>query len=165
MPQLLEAHRIASVKRRGRPRVWVDVPTPRLANAVKRVINRQEETKFVSLDPVDVDMGARRWYMIQPISNIVKGTADNQRVGSEIKNLYLKMAFTWMAKGNDSFGSTRLATGVPLRVVVVRTARDLSVGKTAFTQISTTARSTSSDLPLFFNNVQTVTAMADLSQT
>ena len=98
MPQLLEAHRIASVKRRGRPRVWVDVPTPRLANAVKRVINRQEETKFVSLDPVDVDMGARRWYMIQPISNIVKGTADNQRVGSEIKNLYLKMAFTWMAR-------------------------------------------------------------------
>lgn len=149
------------VKRRGRPRVWVDVPTPRLANAVKRVINRQEETKFVSLDPVDVDMGARRWYMIQPISNIVKGTADNQRVGSEIKNLYLKMAFTWMAKGNDSIGSTRLATGVPLRVVVVRTARDLSVGKTAFTQITTTARSTSSDLPLFFNNVQTVTAMAD----
>ena len=69
--------------------------------------------------------------MIQPISNIVRGTADNQRVGSEIKNLYLKMAFTWMAKGNDSFGSTRLATGVPLRVVVVRTARDLSVGKTA----------------------------------
>ena len=68
-------------------------------------------------------------------------------------------------KGNDSFGSTRLATGVPLRVVVVRTARDLSVGKTAFTQITTTARSTSSDLPLFFNNVQTVTAMADLSQT
>ena len=129
------------VKRRGRPRVWVDVPTPRLANAVKRVINRQEETKFVSLDPVDVDMGARRWYMIQPISNIVKGTADNQRVGSEIKNLYLKMAFTWMAKGNDSVGSTRLATGVPLRVVVVRTARDLSVGKTAFTQISTTAAS------------------------
>ena len=46
------------VKRRGRPRVWVDVPTPRLANAVKRVINRQEETKFVSLDPVDVDMGS-----------------------------------------------------------------------------------------------------------
>ena len=73
----------------------------------------------------------------------------------------MKMAFTWMAKGNDSVGSTRLATGVPLRVVVVRTARDLTVGKTAFTQISTTARSTSAELPLFFNPVQTITAMAD----
>ena len=59
----------------------------------------------------------------------------------------MKMAFTWMAKGNDSVGSTRLATGVRLRVVVVRTARDLTVGKTAFTQISTTARSTSAELP------------------
>ena len=48
-----------------------------------------------------------------------------------------------------------------LRVVVVRTARDLTVGKTAFTQISTTARSTSAELPLFFNPVQTITAMAD----
>ena len=64
-------------------------------------------------------------------------------------------------KGNDSVGSTRLATGVPLRVVVVRTARDLTVGKSAFTQISTTARSTSAELPLFFNPVQTITAMAD----
>ena len=128
---------------------------------MKRVINRQEETKFYSVDPADVDMGARRWYVMQPIANIVKGTADNQRVGSEIKNLYMKMAFTWMAKGNDSVGSTRLATGVPLRVVVVRTARDLTVGKTAFTQISTTARSTSAELPLFFNPVQTITAMAD----
>lgn len=148
-------------RRVDRRRKWVDVPTPRLNNVVKRVIARQEETKFVTLDTADVDVGARRWYMIQPISNIVKGTSDNQRVGSEIKNLYLKMAFTWMAKGNDSVGSTRLATGVPLRVVIVRTARDLSVGKTAFTQITTTARSTSSDLPLFFNPVQTVTAMAD----
>ena len=50
---------------------------------------------------------------------------------------------------------------MPLRVVVVRTARDLTVGKSAFTQISTTARSTSAELPLFFNPVQTVTAMAD----
>ena len=149
------------VKRRGRPRKWIDVPTPALSNAVKRVINRQEETKFYSVDPADVDMGARRWYVMQPIANIAKGTADNQRVGSEIKNLYMKMAFTWMAKGNDSVGSTRLATGVPLRVVVVRTARDLTVGKTAFAQISTTARSTSAELPLFFNPVQTVTAMAD----
>ena len=86
------------VKRRGRPRKWVDVPTPALSNAVKRVINRQEETKFYSVDPADVDMGARRWYVMQPIANIVKGTADNQRVGSEIKNLYMKMAFTWMAR-------------------------------------------------------------------
>ena len=44
---------------------------------------------------------------------------------------------------------------------MVRTARDLTVGKTAFTQISTTARSTSAELPLFFNPVQTITAMAD----
>ena len=60
------------VKRRGRPRKWVDVPTPALSNAVKRVINRQEETKFYSVDPADVDMGARRWYVMQPIANIVK---------------------------------------------------------------------------------------------
>ena len=86
------------VKRRGRPRKWIDVPTPALSSAVKKVINRQEETKFVSVDPVDVDMGARRWYVMQPIANIAKGTADNQRVGSEVKNLYMKMAFTWMAR-------------------------------------------------------------------
>ena len=33
--------------------------------------------------------------------------------------------------------------------------------KLRFTQISTTARSTSAELPLFFNPVQTITAMAD----
>ena len=39
---------------------------------MKRVINRQEETKFYSVDPADVDMGARRWYVMQPIANIAK---------------------------------------------------------------------------------------------
>ena len=149
------------MKRRGRPRKWVDVPTPALSNAVKRVINRQEETKFYSVDPADVDMGARRWYVMQPIANIVKGTADNQRVGSEIKNLYMKMAFTWMARVMIQLVLPVLPPACALRVVVVRTARDLTVGKSAFTQISTTARSTSAELPLFFNPVQTVTAMAD----
>lgn len=138
-------------KRRGR------VATVR---QVKSLISRAEETKKHILNMSDFLPGARRCYMVNPFAQIFKGGADNQRIGSKMQKIRLNMSFSWTYTGTDVTGSTRLGTGAPLRVMVVRTPRRLGLGTSnAWVQCTTLAPSATSDLPFLVNNVQTVNSL------
>lgn len=134
-------------------------PKTTFTKKVQQVIRRQEETKFHQSNLPDFRPGAQRFYMFQPLANIPRGTSDNDRVGSEIRDVSMKLSVTWTCFGNDSFGGTRLTTGLPLRVMIIKSVRDLSIGTSNWAQVSMGANTSGAQLPLFDNTVQTVNAL------
>lgn len=118
---------------------------------VKRILNRAIETKYVLKDWPTVTLGAQRWYAIQPLTSITKGTNPFNRIGKEISNVNLRLAMEYVHLGNDYSGTTRLSTGSTLKCVFVRTMRDLSSLGTTSWAVATTSDNSGSQLPLFIN--------------
>lgn len=130
---------------------------------VKRIVRAQEETKVLKLPLADISLGNRYVYAFQPFWQIAKGTGSNQRIGAMIRDVTLSGSFAYTFLGNDSVGSTRLATGGPLRIMVVRTPRDLpskATAAAAWTAVTATA-GTADDLPILVNPNFPATTLVD----
>lgn len=130
-------------------------------STVKRLISRTQETKNVGLGLSDLTLGARRFYVFSPMYSIPKGTGANQRIGESVRNVRIRGSFTWQWVGTGMTG-TQLSLGMPLRVMVVRTPRDIGLGQSGWQQVSALSTDTgSSALPFIMNPVQTSTSFAD----
>lgn len=128
---------------------------------VKRLISRTQETKNIGLGLADLTLGARRFYVYNPMYSIVKGTGANQRIGESVRNVKIRGAITWQWIGTGATG-TQLSLGMPLRVMLVKTPRDIGLGQGGWQQVSALSTDTgSSALPLIMNPVQTSTSFAD----
>lgn len=106
---------------------------------VKRLINRKVETKAFHTALTDMTVGNRYVYAYAPLAAITKGTGHQNRVGSTITNVRLSMAFSWSYVGANPLGDTRISTGAPLRVMVVRTPRRLTFSSTNWSATTATA--------------------------
>lgn len=107
---------------------------------VKRMISKKVETKALATTVTDLTVGNRYVYVYAPLNNIVKGTGHQNRIGSTINNIRLTMAVSWSYLGLNPTGDTRVSSGGPLRVMIVRTPRDVTgLSQTAWNSTTATA--------------------------
>lgn len=138
----------------SRPRVYRRRKVRRVATVagVKRLISKKVETKALANTLADLTVGNRYVYAYAPFQLIAKGTGHQNRIGSSINNVRLSMAFSWSYTGLNPTGDTRVSSGAPLRVIIVRTPRRLNYSTTAWSSTTATA-GTSDALPVFLSGV------------
>lgn len=140
-------------RQRGRRRKVATLAT------VKRLITGKMETKRVGIGLPDFKPGNRYVYACAPFRSIPQGTGAGQRVGDAISNVKLRMSFTWTPLGLDSTSSTKLQTGMPLRVLLVRTTNEITAPTHTGWVMVSGAYDANSDFPIFANTVQTVSSL------
>ena len=130
------------------------------SETVKRMFARKVETKQTVLYPGDLAMANRYVYCYRPLYNIAKGTNANERLGSSISNVNVRMALAYTHLGLNSTGDTRLSTGSLFRVMVVKSLRDLSgVATSATVWSSITASAPGDNLHLISDSRQPASSL------
>ena len=148
-------HRRYRRRRRGNRKVAT-------VGTVKRMFARKVETKQTVLYPGDLAMANRYVYCYRPLYNIAKGTNANERLGSSISNVNVRMALAYTHLGLNSTGDTRLSTGSLFRVMVVKSLRDLSgVATSATVWSSITASAPGDNLHLISDSRQPASSLLD----
>lgn len=94
---------------------------------VKNALARTLEHKRIALLLPDRDVYYTTQYVFNPISSIAKGTSEDNRIGDQIHNAYLNLAFSFFHTGLQS-GTTRVWNGTKLRIVVIRSNKQLGTG-------------------------------------
>lgn len=88
----------------------------------KRMINRQIETKHTHVGMTDINMNYRTWYYFRPLQLIAPGTAEGQRIGDTISNVYLDLGIYYsQVVGVGKFCNQ------DIRVLIVATDKEISV--------------------------------------
>lgn len=126
------AYKRRMVHRRRRPvrRAGVKAIAKRV---VKSAMARNVERKRLMFGIGDTDLGHTTMYYISPLQHIVKGTDDVNRIGEKISNVRLNLGLEYYHNGVDSFGGTYKFQGSKLRVLVVKSNRQLTTLPGAWT--------------------------------
>lgn len=100
-----------------------------IKSAIARYIDSRAETKVfkytTALDPLAND----RFYTCQPMGTIVRGVAQNERIGDHIRLVGMKLVFNFVPL------STIVATGIRFRMGFIKGAR-FGTGQSTFVAVS-----------------------------
>lgn len=97
------------VGRRGRKRMrrMRNAGKQSIAKTVKRVLYKQSETKYYSYSG-QLSCINDRMYVYNPLVGIVRGTAQNERVGESIRVVGYKIVYSFVPSSGITSGQTRL---------------------------------------------------------
>lgn len=122
---------------------------------VKTTLSRRIERKRLPVLLEDLSMGATAYYYINPISHIVEGTDESQRVGDKLSNVRLQLGIQYYHVGTAPLGA-QLWQGSQLRVIVFKTRQQNTTTPGAWTQ--KTANDATGFPSLFANQFQGTSA-------
>lgn len=98
---------------------------------VKTALSRQIERKRLTFSFADLSLGGHTYYYRNILSSIVQGQTESTRIGDKVNDLRLNMSLTWAFTGRTSTG-TLITTGAPLRVMLIKTRKQLSTVGNAY---------------------------------
>lgn len=112
---------------------------------VKSAMARKIERKRLKIGIGDTDLGHTTMYYISPLQHIVKGTDEGNRIGEKISNVRLNLGLEYYHNGVDFTGTYKFQ-GSKLRVLVVKSNRQLTTSVGAWTDTVPGVGSTLPDL-------------------
>lgn len=122
-------------RRRNRRRGNIAKRHPVMKAVAKRVVktalSRQIERKRLAFSFTDLSLGALTFYYRNLLSPIVQGLTETNRIGDKINDVRLNMSLTWSFSGRTGTG-TWLTTGAPLRVMVIKSRKQLNTAGNAY---------------------------------
>lgn len=121
----------------------------------KRVLAKNAEHKFFISDTLETALAANSIYLLNPMGNIVLGDDNHSRIGEVINNVRLRGKFTYLHQGHKiDLPTVREWAMSKLRVMVIKTKRQITGSKTAWsdqtTALGSTATAALRDASLFY---------------
>lgn len=150
---------VLKTKKRTQPRKTTRTLSKKAKREVttiaKRVLSKNAEHKFYVSETTELPIPANTIFAINPMGNITTGTDNHSRVGEAINNVRLRGKITYQHIGRKiGFPDTREWQMSKLRVMVIKTHRQLTNAKVSWSDQTTVLGSTASaalrDASLFY---------------
>lgn len=144
------------VKRKpAKSKALTKVEKRQVATIAKRVLNKNNEHKYIVKAVDEATLYASEVYAINPFGSIGVGTGFGQRIGEVINNCKLRVKLSYIHKGiKIDLPNVRQWQASKLRVMVVKTRRQLTSGFSALqnvtSQIGRTDTAANRDNCLFY---------------
>lgn len=108
----------------------------------KKVVKSNLERKYVQVGIVDTSIDNYKVMCLNPLTAITAGTGIGQRVGERIQNVKLRFKLFYNHGGYNTTTRVRLIGDSMLRVLVIRTKRELTTTNGSWVDITTTVGKT-----------------------
>lgn len=102
----------------------------------KSVVKANLERKHIQVGLPDTPHDNFKIFCINPLASLVAGTGTNQRVGQRIQNVKLRFKMFYTHGGYNNSTRVRLIGDSMLRVLVIRTKRELTTNNSVWADIT-----------------------------
>lgn len=127
----------AIVRKPAKTKALTKVEKRQVATIAKRVLKSNNEHKYIVKSVEEANLYCMEVYALNPMGSISVGTGFGQRIGEVINNVKLRVKFSYIHRGiKIDLPNVRQWQQSKLRVMVVRTKRQLTTNDTALSLIT-----------------------------
>ena len=116
-----------------------------VAQIAKKVVKSNLERKYIQVGIVDTSIDNYKVMCLNPLTAITTGIGVGQRIGERIQNVKLRFKLFYNHGGYNTTTRVRLVGDSMLRVLVIRTKRELTTTNGSWVDITTTVGKTDTD--------------------